>query len=135
MEEPTLRRWHRRVGIGIGVLILLQAVSGLMLSIEWLLGFHTRVGEMIDASRVPEGVKVWDWLFVNVHYGGGKAGALYHTVLALGLVWLVVTGFAINHRVRQRMRRMEEKRARKRDGRGPAGSGPAERKAREPEGP
>ena len=101
------------------MLILLQAVSGLVLSIEWLLGFHARVGAMIDASRVPEGVQVWDWLFVNVHYGGGKAGALYHAVLALGLIWLVVTGFAINHRVQQRLRQMEEKKKRQEKRPGP----------------
>ncbi len=111
MDEPTLRKWHRRVGVGIGALVLLQAVSGLFLSVEWLLGFHARVGALIDASRVPESLKIWDWLFVNVHYGGGPLGAMYHTALALGLIWLVITGFSINDRVRQRLRRRKEKQA------------------------
>ena len=111
MQEPTIRKWHRRVGVAVGGLIFLQAMSGLLLSIEWLMGYHTRVGALIDATGVPEAVEFWDWLFVNVHYGGGQIGALYHAVLGLGLIWLVGTGFSINHKIQARLRLRSKKSA------------------------
>ena len=111
MQEPTLRQWHRYVGIIVGAFIMLQAASGLFLSIEWMLGFHHKVGAIIETADIPQVLVFWDWLFVNVHYGGGKIGAIYHTAVGAGLLWLAASGFAIHHRVRQRLKRHGKKNA------------------------
>ena len=72
IQEPTLRKWHRQAGVVLAPLILLQAVSGLFLSIEWLSGLHTAAGELLPGASPL--AQFWDWVFINVHYGGGRAG-------------------------------------------------------------
>jgi hypothetical protein len=103
MKEPTLRKWHRNVGAWIAGLILIQAVSGLFLSFEWLYGLHTMAGQLLpEASAL---VQFWDWLAIGVHYGGGKIGAAYHALLGLGLVWLASSGLWIFFKIRARTKK------------------------------
>ena len=103
MKEPVLRKWHRYSGVVLGPLILLQAVSGLFLSIEWLSGLHTAAGQLMPEA--PPLVQFWDWVFIKTHYGGGQIGALFHTVLGLGLVWLVASGIWIFLKIRGRRKK------------------------------
>ena len=103
MKEPTLRKWHRNIGACIAVLVLIQALSGLFLSFEWLYGFHTLAGQLLpDASAL---LRFWDWVAVGVHYGGGKLGALYHALLGLGLIWLASSGLWIFFKIQARKKR------------------------------
>jgi len=102
MKEPTLRKWHRNIGAFIAPLVLIQALSGLFLSFEWLSGLHTMAGRLLpEASPL---VRFWDWVAMGVHYGGGKAGAIYHALLGLGLIWLASSGLWIFIRIRARMK-------------------------------
>jgi len=103
MKEPTLRRWHRYAGGMLAPLVLLQAVSGLFLSYEWLTGLHTTAGQLLPDA--PPLIQFWDWVFVGIHYGGGLPGALYHALLGVGLVWLAASGFWIFIKIRGRMRK------------------------------
>ena len=103
MKEPTLRKWHRNIGACIAPLVLIQALSGLFLSFEWLAGLHIMAGRLLaEASPL---VRFWDWVAVGVHYGGGKVGALYHALLGLGLIWLASSGLWIFFRMRARMKK------------------------------
>ena len=103
MKEPTLRKWHRNIGAWIAALVLIQAVSGLFLSFEWLSGLHTAAGRLLpEASPL---VRFWDWVAVGVHYGGGNLGAIYHALLGLGLIWLASSGLWIYFKVQARMKR------------------------------
>jgi len=103
MKEPVLRKWHRIIAVVLAPLILLQAVSGLFLSIEWLYGFHSAAGQLLPDA--PPFVQFWDWLFIGIHYGGGRVGALYHAFLGAGLVWLAASGLWIFFKVRARTRK------------------------------
>lgn len=47
MNELDLRKWHRNIGILLAPLLILQAISGVNLSVDWLLGYYMRVGETI----------------------------------------------------------------------------------------
>ena len=101
MKEPALRKLHRYSGIILAPLVLLQAVSGLFLSLEWMAGLHTSAGEILpEAAPI---VKFWDWIFIGIHYGGGFSGALYHFLVGIGMVWLAVSGLWIYFRIHQRM--------------------------------
>ena len=100
MKEPTLRKWHRYTGIGLAPLILLQAVSGLFLSFEWLTGLHTSAGQLMPDA--PPFIQFWDWVLVGIHYGGGFTGALYHTLLGIGLIGLASSGIWIFLMIRAR---------------------------------
>jgi uncharacterized iron-regulated membrane protein len=103
MRESEWRKWHRKAGIILAPLLILQAVSGLFLSIDWLLGIHHRGGEII--TELPPLLRLWDFILVEIHYGFGVPGALYHILLGIGLVWLAFSGFIIYLRVRSRLKR------------------------------
>ncbi|MDP1989769.1 MAG: hypothetical protein Q8K00_02005 [Syntrophales bacterium] len=103
MNEPLLRKYHRYVGITLAPLILLQTLSGLFLSIEWLIGLHSEIGRLM--SDAPPIVQFWDWVAIGVHYGGGMLGAIYHGLLGVGLVWLLVSGLWIYLKIRARLKK------------------------------
>jgi hypothetical protein len=100
MVEYKWRKWHRRIGIVIAPLLVLQSISGLFLSLDWLLGIHHRGGEAI--TDIPPLLRLWDFILVEIHYGFGAPGAFYHILLGIGAVWVAVSGFAIHLRLRSR---------------------------------
>ena len=104
MREPQLRRLHRYAGIVLAPLLVLQALSGVLLSVDWLLGIHRRFGESVgDAS--PGLARLWDAILVEIHYGNGVGGAVYHILLGLAVVGVVASGLAMFLQVRARLRR------------------------------
>jgi len=104
MKEPDLRKLHRTVGVVIAPLLILQAFSGIFLSIDWLLGFHRRIGETIK-ENIPPLIRLWDMILVNIHYGLGVGGAFYHVLLGIGAVWVAVSGFMLFLKIRSRQKR------------------------------
>ncbi|MEW5745069.1 MAG: hypothetical protein AB1805_06505 [Nitrospirota bacterium] len=105
MEERELRKWHRRAGIVLALLLVLQAASGMFLSANWLLGVHHRVGEAIEGT-LPPLVLLWDKLLVEIHYGFGPLSVPYHIVLGAGTIWVAVSGVMIFLRGRARQKRI-----------------------------
>lgn len=106
MKERDLIKWHRNVGIVLAPLLVLQAISGVFLSAEWLLGYHQRVCEVIRGN-VPSLIWLWDKLLVEIHYGLGIPGAIEHIVLGIGLVWVTVSGFMMFLNTRARKKRLK----------------------------
>lgn len=109
MKEMDLRKWHRNVGIVLAPLLVLQAISGVFLSADWLLGYHQRIGEVIRAN-VPLLILLWDKILVEIHYGLGVPGAVEHILLGVGLVWVTTSGAMIFWRVRARKKRLRSER-------------------------
>lgn len=101
MKESDLRKWHRNAGVVLAPLIVLQAISGIFLSVDWLLGYHQRAGEVIE-KEIPSLVWLWDKTLVSIHYGLGLPGSSYHIALGIGLFWIVVSGVMIFLRIRAR---------------------------------
>jgi hypothetical protein len=101
VKELELRKFHRLAGAVLAPFIILQAVSGVLLSIDWLLGVHQRIGETFRTD-VPAFMRIWDMFLVEIHYGIGKIGAVYHIVLGIGIVFTVVSGLIIFLRIRKR---------------------------------
>jgi uncharacterized iron-regulated membrane protein len=101
-KETDLRKWHRLMGIWAGPLMILQAASGIFLSVDWLMGIHHRIG---DASamifRLSQG---GDVIPVEIHYGIGKAEAFYHIALGVAVIGMGVSGFILFLRARKRQR-------------------------------
>ena len=104
MREPQLRKLHRLAGIVLGPLLVLQALSGILLSVDWLLGVHRRVGESVGMAA-PALARLWDAALVEIHYGTGVGGAVYHILLGVAIVGLAASGLGIYSQVRARLRR------------------------------
>jgi hypothetical protein len=100
MKELTLRKLHRYTAVTLLPLIMLQVVSGLFLSIEWLTGLHHAAGRLFPDTGPA--IRFWDWLFLEVHRGGGRLGAVLNVLVGLGLLWLGVSGLWIFIRIQLR---------------------------------
>jgi len=94
MKELDLRKLHRIIGVVIAPLLILQVLSGIFLSVDWLMGIHRRAGEAIKETFSPL-LRLWDMILVGIHYGPGIGGALYHILLGIAAFWVVVSGFMI----------------------------------------
>ena len=105
MKEPDLRKLHRIAGVAVAPLLILQVLSGVFISVDWLMGIHRRAGEAIEETFSPL-LRLWDMILVEIHYGPGLAGALYHIVLGVASIWVVASGFVIFLRVRARQRKL-----------------------------
>ncbi|MHB9029008.1 MAG: hypothetical protein ACYC9O_09580 [Candidatus Latescibacterota bacterium] len=79
MKEAALRKAHRIVGITISLFVILQVVTGLILSFELLEGPETGSGDVLEF----------------LHFGGMYIGTVYRVALALGLLFLVASGWWI----------------------------------------
>ena len=107
MKELTLRKWHRWLAIVTSPLFVLQVISGTILSIDWLLGIHQRVGEEL-ALTPPPLAWLWDTIFVTIHYGLGVGGAIYHAALGIITVLVPLSGFMIFLKVRERQKKIAD---------------------------
>ncbi|MFH1501843.1 MAG: hypothetical protein ABIG03_02220 [Candidatus Eisenbacteria bacterium] len=111
VKETTLRRWHRVAGIFLALLIVVQAVSGLVIAFNASFRFHHDVSALLDARDAHALHYAWDYVFMDIHYGGGVAGAIYHIAVGVGLVWIVWTGALIYFRGVRRSRQARRRAA------------------------
>jgi hypothetical protein len=98
VKELTLRTWHRRTGAGLGVLLALQALTGLWMSAETVLA---ALG-WLEPSFHAHSPYI---LSLRLHHGGGTVGAVYRLALAGATLWMAVSGLWIFGRVLARRRR------------------------------
>lgn len=100
MNQRSLRLWHRRVGIVIAPFLLLQGVSGLVLSY----GIYARVANVL-AAEAPQPLRtVWNLMMAKTHFGPGLIGWVYHSLVGLGLLWMIGSGVWIWFDLRQKKR-------------------------------
>ncbi len=106
MKELNLRKWHRNLGIVLAFFIILQAGSGLLLSLGDIETPHSH--EQPSSTAGPghheEGNTMWGDLLAFMHHGGGAVGIAYRLLLGLGLLGLTISGGMIFIKVRARAR-------------------------------
>ncbi len=84
MKEKRLRQLHRSVGIPLALFYVLQSASGIVLSIEELLGTY------------------WGGIIHDIHYRFGQIGNFYRVVLGISLLWMALSGCMIYMNMRAR---------------------------------
>jgi uncharacterized iron-regulated membrane protein len=129
MQEKELRRWHKKVGITLAFLLVMQGATGLIFTFKKAfevppvssqnLGDHRVEDEHhndAEHSRVDpghdrgyreenhghdhgEGAVA---LFAAIHHGGGIAGFVYRLITGLGILWMAGTGSLIYFRTKAR---------------------------------
>ncbi len=85
MNEASLRKWHRWLGISIVLFVVFQALTGLILNLE----------DLFEIAAVTGWSKA-------LHHGLGDFGTVYRTILALGLLAMAFSGGWIFIKIRQR---------------------------------
>ncbi len=88
MNEADLRKWHRTMGIILALFIFLQAASGAMMALEFLLNFPGISGPL-----------------TKLHFGGGPLGHIYRIFLGLGVMGMATSGSLIYLKIRARTRK------------------------------
>ena len=90
MKEVQLRKYHRNAGIVFALLIFFQALTGLILTIEDVLGVY------------------WGGIVHSIHKQYDLQGHIYRLAAGAGLVFMVITGVYIWFMVRQRTQRTKK---------------------------
>jgi uncharacterized iron-regulated membrane protein len=88
MLEASLRKWHRWLGIGIVLFVIIQSLTGLILNLE----------DLFEIAALTGWSKV-------LHRGLGDFGTVYRTILALSLLAMAFSGGLIFIKIRQRTRK------------------------------
>ena len=86
MKEIRLRKWHRTIGIILALFIVIQVLTGIVLSVENLLGVY------------------WGGFIHDLHEDYGKIGGVYRLALGFGILVMVATGSIISLKIRQRQK-------------------------------
>ena len=104
MKEFTLRKWHRRIGIILALFIILQAGSGLLISINKLAIPHKHDNSAISHShdQHDERESLLHETLVFFHHGGGVIGTSYRILVGAGTLWTAFTGLIIYVKIRAR---------------------------------
>lgn len=90
MKEAQLRKYHRNAGIVFALLIFIQALTGLILTVEDVLGVY------------------WGGIVHSIHKQYDLPGHIYRLAAGAGLVFMVSTGVFIWFMVRQRTQRTKK---------------------------
>ena len=101
-SETKIRKWHRTNAFILAPLLFLQALSGLVVAFEILLGMHEDVVALLDAKEAHTLHYAWENLLLDIHFGGGPLGDIYHIVLVFGIFSLMISGATIHLFARRR---------------------------------
>jgi uncharacterized iron-regulated membrane protein len=105
MKEKDLRKWHRNLGIILAFFIILQAVTGLLITIKETGVPHSHAGKtpvIIDEAPDELEPAVFQSALAVVHHGGGSAGTLYRIILSIGIMGMAFSGILIYLKIRTR---------------------------------
>ena len=82
MKQIRLRKFHQWFGITVALFIVIQAGTGLMMT----LGLFPTSYE----------------LFGSLHYGGGTGGTIYRIFLSIGIIGTAISGILVFFKIRVR---------------------------------
>ena len=88
MDEASLRKWHRLLGIILAIFIFLQAATGTLMALQFALKFP----EPLDALEI-------------LHTGLGLSGNVYRIFLGLGTMVMAFSGALIYLKIRARTKK------------------------------
>ena len=95
MLEPGVRKVHRSVGIYLVAFLAIQALTGLLISMETLSG-SDRTG-------------LWSALVAGIHHDWNPVGSVFRIILGVFTALQGITGVIIFMLMRARTRKQAEK--------------------------
>jgi hypothetical protein len=107
VKESDLRKWHRSMGIALAFFIIVQAGTGLLISLGDIImppaPAHTHDPSM-SAEEAGEEESEWMETLEYIHHGDGVTSNIYRIIVGLGLAGMAVSGSIIFFKTRSRTR-------------------------------
>jgi len=108
MKQAAIRKWHRRLGVAVALFILLQAGSGMVISLLHVRvhdhqgeGEHGREGEVAKGQdEHHESGFRWAEALEFVHHGAAPFMNLYRILLGAAILLQTVLGVLIWIKIR-----------------------------------
>jgi len=93
MKQIIIRKWHRRLGILLSLFIILQAGSGLLISLAEFESHEAYASEENGSMTEKESElhEAMEW----IHHGHGNLMNTYRVLLGVGLVAQTIIGLLI----------------------------------------
>ncbi len=108
MQEKVLRKWHRNMGIILALFIILQAITGLLITVDDLeiplTHAHENIAQDSPGHQVSKSLN-YQRIVWTIHHGGGSIGVVYRILLGIGMVGMAVSGSMIYLKIRKRTRK------------------------------
>lgn len=97
MSESNLRKWHRRTGIILSIFIILQAGSGLLLSLGELGPGHSDAPSELNGAHESheEDESLWHERLEFIHHEVDGIGTFYRIAIGIGLLGVAISGVSI----------------------------------------
>ena len=107
MQEVNLRKWHRRIGIILTLFIILQAGSGLLISLGDLnpSQSHAHTETAVTSGGDEEEESSWHEALEFIHHGADPALTFYRVIVGVGILWMAISGGLIFFQARARSKR------------------------------
>lgn len=102
MDQTTMRKWHRSIGIIIALFIIFQAGSGLLITISEFESTPAHSSEGHEHDGIGDRASSWHTVLGWIHHGSGGLMSLYRILLGLGLLAQTVIGTMIFFDIRRR---------------------------------
>ncbi|MFO7875143.1 MAG: hypothetical protein R6U55_00990 [Desulfovermiculus sp.] len=104
MNISGMRKWHRSIGIVLALFIMLQAGSGLLLTISEFseTSAHTSEGHGHDENSVQS--FTWHTVLGWIHHSESIWMGVYRILLGVGILAQTVIGVMIFIETRQRVK-------------------------------
>ncbi|MBW2107767.1 MAG: hypothetical protein JRI36_03750 [Deltaproteobacteria bacterium] len=107
MQEEILRKWHRRIGIVVALFIILQAGSGLWITLgeSFESETHGHGDELAPTALHQPEESTGHEIMGTVHHRGGVGGLIYRIVTGAAVIGMALSGAGIFLKTNRRMRR------------------------------
>lgn len=104
MNEKDLRKWHRRMGVALAILIILQAGTGVLLTLGSLTeGHNPNHSEQPAQQNSPQAEESeWEESLEFIHHGADGVGFVYRLIVGFGMLGMAVSGSFIFFKIRSR---------------------------------
>lgn len=104
MKESDLRKWHRQMGIILALFIILQAGSGLLITLSEIGPPHSHTHSESAGIREHNENEASHWKnsLMFIHHGAGTIGVIYRIILGIGMLGMAFTGSMIFLKIRAR---------------------------------
>ena len=104
MKESDLRKWHRSLGLILALFIILQAGSGLLITLSGsdTPDSHAHSEPVAHSEAHEDGKSIWKTSISFLHHGAGVVGDVYRILLGIGMLGMAMSGSMILFKIRAR---------------------------------